>query len=83
MGIFMGISKTYPFIPETIRLAMVTGFLGGLTTFSTFSGEAITLLGNEEYFWASIHIVGHLSGSLLATVGGIYITKIFFSWVIS
>ncbi|MEI6242336.1 MAG: fluoride efflux transporter CrcB [Chlamydiota bacterium] len=79
MGIFIGISKIFPFIPETVRLAIVTGFLGGLTTFSTFSGEAVTLLSNEEYLWASLLILSHVVGSIAATIAGIYAVKFLLS----
>jgi CrcB protein len=53
------------------RLLIVTGFLGGLTTFSTFSAESVGLLTRGEYAWAGVHIVTHLAGSLVMTVLGI------------
>jgi CrcB protein len=53
------------------RLFIMTGFLGGLTTFSTFSAEAVGLVGRNEYGWALAHILAHLAGSLLMTVLGI------------
>ena len=52
--------------PE-MRLFVTTGFLGGLTTFSTFSAEAVSLLSRGEYGWASLHLLGHVVGSLLMT----------------
>ena len=52
--------------PE-LRLFLTTGFLGGLTTFSTFSAEAVTLLSRGEYGWASLHMLSHVAGSLLMT----------------
>lgn len=76
MGIFMGLSKNYAFIPEAARLAITTGFLGGLTTFSTFSAEAVTLLSHQEYFWSAFLIAGHVAGSIIATIGGIYATRV-------
>ena len=39
--------------------------MGGLTTFSTFSAEAVTLISRSEYLWALAHSVVHLSGSLV------------------
>lgn len=56
--------------PE-VALFGITGFLGALTTFSTFSAEAVTLLSRGEYFWAVCHITSHLIGSLTMTTLGI------------
>ncbi|XXG31151.1 MAG: CrcB family protein [Ferrovum myxofaciens] len=55
--------------PEA-RLFIITGFMGGLTTFSTFSAESVTLFSRTQYLWALTHIVVHLGGSLLMTVLG-------------
>lgn len=60
--------------PE-IRLFVITGFLGALTTFSTFSAEAVTLLSRQQFAWAAVHILGHLTGSLLMTVLGIFTVR--------
>ena len=72
MGILMAITKNHSFIPEAARLAMITGFLGSLTTFSTFSAETVTLIANQEYLWTAMIIAAHLGGSILATIFGIY-----------
>jgi CrcB protein len=56
--------------PE-IRLFVITGFLGGLTTFSTFSAEAVDLLTRLHYGWTALLVVAHVVGSLLATMLGI------------
>ncbi|HEY5804687.1 MAG TPA: fluoride efflux transporter CrcB [Lysobacter sp.] len=53
------------------RLFVITGLLGGLTTFSTFSAETVQLLQREAYGWALATIALHLLGSLAATVLGI------------
>jgi CrcB protein len=50
---------------------ITTGFLGGLTTFSTFSAESVTLLSRGAYGLASLHILAHLLGSLLMTALGL------------
>jgi len=71
MGLFMGLfSATSSFSPE-LRLFVMTGLLGGLTTFSTFSAEAVTLLSRGQYGWATTHIAVHVLGSLAMTGLGI------------
>ena len=57
-------------VPPEMRLFVVTGFLGGLTTFSTFSAEAVGLLARQQFGMAATHIALHLGGSLLATALG-------------
>jgi CrcB protein len=53
------------------RLFIITGFLGSLTTFSTFSIEAVELMSSQRYGWALLHVGSHLAGSLVMTVLGI------------
>ena len=53
------------------RLFIITGFLGGLTTFSTFSAESVALLARGDYGWALAHSGLHLFGSLALTALGI------------
>ncbi|PNS08126.1 fluoride efflux transporter CrcB [Solilutibacter silvestris] len=57
--------------PE-LRLFLVTGLLGALTTFSTFSAESVTLLQRQMYGWAATHMILHVAGSLLMTVLGMW-----------
>ena len=52
------------------RLACITGFLGALTTFSTFSAESMQLLQAGKYLAAALHSAAHLAGAILATVIG-------------
>jgi len=52
------------------RLACITGFLGALTTFSTFSAESMQLLQAEKFLAATLHSAAHLAGAVLATILG-------------
>ena len=61
----------HPSISPDWRLVLITGFLGGLTTFSTFSAESVVLLQGEHWQAAATHVLAHLGGSLLATFAGI------------
>ena len=78
-GYLVGIAVEYFFynatLPPEARLFIITGFLGGLTTFSTFSAETVTLLLREQYGWAFTIIFSHLAGSLAMTVLGILTIK--------
>ncbi len=57
------------------RLLAITGFLGGLTTFSTFSAEVVTLVVRQEYAWALGAASAHLAGSLALTALGIVLAN--------
>lgn len=52
------------------RLLVITGFMGSLTTFSTFSAEVVTMLGRGQYGWAMGTAAVHLLGSLALTAAG-------------
>ena len=62
-------------LPVEIRLFVITGFLGGLTTFSSFSAEAVGLLMENRYAWAILLISSHLLGSIIMTVLGIFTVR--------
>ena len=78
-GFLMGIAMIYldrnPALPPEVRLAVTTGFLGGLTTFSTFSAETVTLFIRQEFLWSVVIIVSHVAGSLVMTLLGIFSIK--------
>lgn len=62
-------------IPPEWRLFVVVGFLGGLTTFSSFSVEAVELLRSREFGWTLALVGMHLIGSLAMTYLGIMTVK--------
>jgi CrcB protein len=62
----------YPGIAPEWRLALITGFLGALTTFSTYSAESVSLLMRGQYAWALGHAGLHLAGSISMTIAGIF-----------
>ena len=79
-GLLMGMALAY-FIAtpqqNELRLFVMTGFLGGLTTFSAFSAEAFNFLQKQQYAWAASHILSHVVGSLLMTAIGFMLVQYF------
>lgn len=75
MGCMMGLLEHFQALPPEVRLFVMTGFLGGLTTFSTFSAEANTLLLRGQIMWFGAHVAVHLIGSLVMTILGIFLTR--------
>ena len=72
-GLLMGMAMAYfasSAAQDSARLLVMTGFLGGLTTFSAFSAEAFNFLHKQQYAWAVSHILSHVVGSLLMTAIG-------------
>ena len=76
IGVALGWFQRTP--DELLRLLLVTGFLGGLTTFSSFSGESLGLLQRGQFALALAHTAAHLFGSLLcAAIGYWAIGRVF------
>jgi fluoride exporter len=75
VGLAVAFFMQHPGLSPEWRLLIITGFLGGLTTFSTFSAETVTLLARGQYAWSVSIIVAHLGGSLLMTVLGMQTFK--------
>ena len=74
-GVAVELFTLHPVVPPEIRLFVITGFLGALTTFSTFSAEAVGLLQRAQYGWAFTLIGTHLLGSLAMTLLGIALVR--------
>ena len=72
IGICVAVFQAMPQLDPVWRLALVTGFLGGLTTFSSFSAEVVTLLMQQRYALALGTASLHVAGSMLLTVAGIW-----------
>jgi CrcB protein len=75
IGLAIEFFAVYPGVAPEWRLALITGFLGALTTFSTFSAEAVTLLARAQYAWAAFHMSAHLAGSIAMTIAGIAVFR--------
>ena len=74
-GYIIGLAIAYfaqaPEVPPEWRLLIITGFCGGLTTFSTFSAEVVALLQQGRVALAAGAIAIHVTGSLLMTLAGL------------
>jgi len=71
MGVSMALMTHFEAMAPEMRLLMTTGFLGGLTTFSTFSAETAILMSRGQHEWAAALVVVHVAGSVAATFAGI------------
>ena len=80
-GYIIGLAIAYfaqaPEISPEWRLFLVTGFCGGLTTFSTFSAEVVTLMQEGRLMWAMGTVSAHLAGSLVCTFAGLATWQLF------
>lgn len=71
VGVLVAVFAQAPGLSPEWRLLLITGFCGGLSTFSTFSIEIVSLLQRGQYAWALGGVALHLGGSLLMTIAGI------------
>jgi CrcB protein len=71
VGVAVAVFASLPELSPQVRLFVITGFLGGLTTFSTFSAEVITQLQQGHTAWALATALAHLLGSFALTALGI------------
>ena len=79
MGVAMELAVIHTDLSPEVRLLVTTGFLGGLTTFSTFSGEMSVALLRRDYLHAALGIGAHVAGSILLTLLGIAIARALFA----
>lgn len=77
IGLALGFFAQHPGLPPEWRLFFITGFLGALTTFSTFSAEVFTLLSRGQVAWAITAAGAHLLGSLAMTGLGVWSFQLF------
>ena len=77
IGIAVGWLTADPSVSPAIRLFLLTGFLGGLTAFSAFSGENVAMLPTSEYLRALVHMLAHVAGSFGMTALGMLTWKVF------
>lgn len=75
VGVCVAVFQAMPQLDPLWRLALVTGFLGALTTFSSFSAEVVAMLAQQRYALALGTAAVHLLGSLLLTIAGIWSTR--------
>ncbi len=71
VGVCVAFFTHWPALSPEWRLLLITGFCGGLTTFSTFSVEVVTLLQQGRFAWAAGTVAVHVTGSLVLTLAGI------------
>lgn len=71
IGVCVAVFQALPQLDPVWRLALITGFLGALTTFSSFSAEVVAMLGQQRYAMALGTAALHLLGSLLLTIAGL------------
>lgn len=77
IGVAMAVFANHPGIAPEWRLFIITGFLGGMTTFSTFSAEVTTLVQQGRLLWATTAIGAHVLGSLGMTLLGLATVALF------
>jgi CrcB protein len=77
VGVCVAVFQAMPQLDPLWRLALVTGFLGALTTFSSFSAEVVAMLMQQRYALALMTTAVHLLGSLVLTIAGIKSASLF------
>jgi len=76
IGLVIAWLTEHPGLPPEVRLFLITGLLGGLTTFSTYSAEVVMALSRGLWLSASLIAFSHMAGSFLATGLGFYTIRL-------
>ncbi len=76
IGAALAVFGEFQSLPLELRLFITTGFCGGLTTFSAFSAETVSLMLKQQYGWTATIIATHVIGSLLMTLAGIGVVRV-------
>ena len=77
LGALLPLAKSLQLLPESLRLLLTVGFLGGFTTFSSFSMETLTLLRGDSFFLAAVNVVGSIVLGLAAAYIGYQLAMVF------
>jgi fluoride exporter len=83
MGVAMELVTRHTLLAPEMRLLITTGFLGGLTTFSTFSAEIASLAVRREWIWTVVAVGVHVVGSVGLTLLGLIVARSLFTWASS
>jgi CrcB protein len=75
IGVMVALVAAHPDWPAWVRLACITGFLGGLTTFSTFSAETVAFLEEGAFGMAAAYAAASLAASFLLTGAGLFTVR--------
>ena len=77
LGALLPLAKSLQLLPDSLRLLWTVGFLGGFTTFSSFSMETLTLLRGDSFFLAAVNVVGSIVLGLAAAYIGYQLAMVF------
>ncbi len=80
IGIALAAFNAIALVSPELRLFVVTGFLGALTTFSSFSAEMVSLMQEGRFGWATAGVLLHVFGSLLMTILGLLTVHYLRQW---
>jgi fluoride exporter len=75
LGLVMQLANTTELLPETLRLALTVGIMGGFTTYSTFNHETTEFLRTGSAHYAALNVVSTVAACLLAGFAGIALAR--------
>jgi len=77
MGSMVGVMALHFNVSQEMRSLLLTGILGGFTTFSAFALDAALLIQRHDYVLAGLYVAGSVGGSILALFLGLYVVRVF------